>query len=133
MTIILGIHYVASRHVCMYTCIQVIINILTPIEIRQYHFNVTEEVWDKDIHTHIHTHMHTHTYTHTCTHTHIHLHTCILTSWTKAMVRCALAKWAWFEDASIHKKSEQNFQVIQKVLLATLKLTTLYIIQIVIF
>ena len=32
---------------------------------------------------------------------------CILTSWTKAMVRrirCPLAKSAWFEDASIHKR-----------------------------
>ena len=27
-------NHVASRHVCMYTCIQVIINILAPIEIR---------------------------------------------------------------------------------------------------
>ena len=34
--------------------------------------NVTEEVWEKDIHAHIHTHMYTH----------IHIRTCILTSWT---------------------------------------------------
>ena len=26
--------YVASRHVCMYACVQVIINILLPIDIR---------------------------------------------------------------------------------------------------
>ena len=61
--------------------------------------------------THMHTHMHTRMHTHT--HTHVHIHTYILTSWTKVMVRknrCPLAKWAWFEDASIHKKSEQNFK-----------------------
>ena len=34
VTIILHIHYVASRHVCMYACIQVITNILTLIEIQ---------------------------------------------------------------------------------------------------
>ena len=57
------------------------------------------------------TRTYTHTYTHACTHTrtraHIHIHMCILTSWTKAMVRkirCPLAKLAWFEDASIHKR-----------------------------
>ena len=78
---------------CMYTCIQVIINILAPIEFKHYHFtislpderifeiermvsnyfcscikNVTEEVWDKAIVTRIHacTHTHTHVYTYTC-------------------------------------------------------------------
>ena len=30
--------------------------------------NVSEEVWDKDIHAHIHTHAHTHA------HTHVHIH-----------------------------------------------------------
>ena len=53
--------------------------------------------------THMHTRMHTHTRTHT------HMYTNFL---DKAMVRktrCALAKSAWFEDASVHRKSEQNY------------------------
>ena len=57
--------------------------------------------------TYTHTYTHTHAHTHTRTRAHIHIHMCILTSWTKAMVRkirCPLAKSAWFEDASIHKR-----------------------------
>ena len=57
--------------------------------------------------TRTYTHTYTHTHAHTRTRAHIHIHMCILTSWTKAMVRkirCPLAKLAWFEDASIHKR-----------------------------
>ena len=59
----------------------------------------------------------TDTRTRTHTHTHKHSHTCIPTSWTKAMLRKtrhALAERAWFENASIHKKYEQNYYFIQK-------------------
>ena len=95
--------YVASRHVCMYACIQLLLTFLRKLRsdtiilsevyqvegfsnwiqiermVSNYFIkNVNEEVWDKDIHAHIHTH--------------VHIHTCILTSWTKTMVRCTLAK-----------------------------------------
>ena len=81
--------YVASRHVCMYACVQLLLTFLRQLRsntiilsevyqvegflnwiqiermVSNYFIkNVNEEVWDKDIHAHIHTHAHTRTHTH---------------------------------------------------------------------
>ena len=87
------------------------------------------EIWDRDIpHTHTYTHiMHTHTHTHMHTHAHTCTHTHDANFQNKRKMRSALTEWPWYENASIHKKYKQNYEVILKKyeLLATLnKLTT---------
>ena len=53
------------------------------------------------------THTHVHIIIYTCTHTHVY--TNFLDKSNGKKIRCSLAKLAWFEDTSIHKKSEQNY------------------------
>ena len=115
VTIILCIHYVASTQVCIYTCIQVIINIscqsssntiISPevyqmegfsnwIKIERMVSNYfcscnLEQLKMSLKKSGKRTYMHTYTHMHTRMHIHVHIHLytiCILTYCTIAMVR----------------------------------------------